>query len=93
MDGTPLDNVTWVSATRLEVVLPWGLTPGAYTLTVTNPGGASAGLPDALTIVQGIGAWTQAAGPEGGTIEQVLVNPLTPPCSWRFLRTTGRSAA
>jgi hypothetical protein len=73
-----LRDVLWVDATRLEGILPWGAAPGVYALTVTNPGGASANLPAALTVTRGLGTWTRAAGPEGGTIIQVLANPVTP---------------
>lgn len=73
-----LQDVAWVSVTRLEATLPWGLDPGIYTLTVTNPGGASASLPDALDVTQGIDMWTKVPGPEGGTIIRLVINPITP---------------
>jgi len=79
LGDTALTDVTWVSAERLEATLPWGVDPGIYyDLTVTNPGGASATLPEALSITQGLGVWTHASGPEGGTVINLLVNPITP---------------
>jgi hypothetical protein len=45
---------------------------------VTNPDSESATLPDAMTLEQGLGAWTHASGPEGGTVINLLVNPITP---------------
>lgn len=78
VDGVELQNVTWINSTQLEAVLPWGLNPDTYTLTVTNPGGESASLPDAISVFQGINVWTKANGPEGGSVIKVAVNPLSP---------------
>jgi photosystem II stability/assembly factor-like uncharacterized protein len=78
LGGVDLTAVAWISPERLEAVLPWGLDPGVYSLTVTNPGGAFASLPDAVVIQQGFGAWTHAAGPEGGSVRITAVHPLTP---------------
>ena len=72
-----LQDVGWVSAEQLTATIPWGLNPGDYAVTVINPGGESGGLPDAVSITQGIGVWT-TGGPYGGTISQVTVNPFTP---------------
>ena len=75
---TALQDVMWISASRLEARLPWGVEPGVYTLTVTNPGGASANLPEALTVEQGIGVWIENSGPEGGLVQRLAIHPLTP---------------
>jgi photosystem II stability/assembly factor-like uncharacterized protein len=77
LDGTTLDGVTWISPTRLDAVVPWGLEPGVYTMTVTNPGGASASLANAFTVTQAIDVWNAGAF-YGGRIDQLVVNPLTP---------------
>ena len=75
---TELQDVTWVSNERLEATLSWGKQPGIYELTVTNPGGDSGTLQDAMTLEQGIGAWTHATGPEGGAVYGIAINPQTP---------------
>jgi photosystem II stability/assembly factor-like uncharacterized protein len=74
---TALDDVSWMSATRLEGVVPWGLEPGVYTLTVENPGDGSASLTDAFTVTEAIGVWN-ATDLYGGGIEQVAVVSQTP---------------
>jgi photosystem II stability/assembly factor-like uncharacterized protein len=73
----PLDDVTWVSSTTLSATIPWGLEPGVYTLTVTNPDGATGSLPDAFTVTHGIGVWT-SGGPYGGQINLVRLHPDDP---------------
>jgi len=74
LGDTSLAGVTWISAGRLEATLPWGVESGLYDLTVTNPGGAFATLSDAVTLEQGIGAWTHATGPEGGAVQRIAIN-------------------
>jgi photosystem II stability/assembly factor-like uncharacterized protein len=78
LGATELQEVTWVSSGRLEATLPWGMEPGMYDLTVTNPGGEEDSLPDAMTLEQGIGTWTHATGPEGGEVQLIGINSLTP---------------
>jgi photosystem II stability/assembly factor-like uncharacterized protein len=74
---TALDNVNWMSATRLEGVVPWGLDPGVYTLTVENPGGDATGLTDAFTVTEAIGVWN-AGALYGGNVNEVTVVSHTP---------------
>jgi photosystem II stability/assembly factor-like uncharacterized protein len=75
----PLQNVTWVSSTRLAALVPWGMDEGTYDLTVTNPGPGAAvdALSDAFTVTQGIGVWT-TGGPYGGEVWYVTLHPITP---------------
>jgi photosystem II stability/assembly factor-like uncharacterized protein len=77
LDGTSLADVAWVSGTRLEATVPWGMEPVVYTVTVVNPGGESGLLADAFTVTQGIGVWN-AGRLYGGEVHQVVVNPDTP---------------
>ena len=42
LGATALTNVTFVSATTLTATVPWGMDPGTYDLTVTNPDGGTA---------------------------------------------------
>jgi photosystem II stability/assembly factor-like uncharacterized protein len=77
LDGTSLEDVSWVSGTRLEATVPWGMDPGIYDLTVVNPGGESNDLPNAFTATQGIGVWN-AGKLYGGGVNEIVVNPLTP---------------
>ena len=77
LEGTSLNDVSWVNDKRLEATVPWGMDPGIYDLVVVNPGGESDNLPDAFTVTQGIGVWS-AGELYGGRVEQLVVNPLTP---------------
>ena len=76
LGSTALGDVAWVSSSTLEATVPWGMTPGVYTITVENPGGESASLTNAFTITQGIGVWT-AGTLYGGSVEEIVVNPMT----------------
>lgn len=73
----PLPATTWVSATCLEAIVPWGLPPAVYTLTVTNPDSTTASLSYAFTVTPGINVWTHG-GPYGGVIGNLVLHPLTP---------------
>jgi photosystem II stability/assembly factor-like uncharacterized protein len=77
LGGTPLDDVTWVSTTTLEARVPWGMAPGAYTLTVFNPDQQSGALSNAFTVTQGIGVWNTGEL-HGGAIGSIAINPITP---------------
>ncbi len=77
LEGTSLEDVSWVSDKRLEATVPWGMDPGIYDLTVVNPDTQSGSLPDVFTVTQGFGVWT-SGGPYGGSVSQVLVSPFTP---------------
>ena len=67
LGSTALEDVTWVNSTTLTATVPWGMNSGVYTLTVSNPNGGSGSLPDAFTVMQGIGTWA-TGGPYGGSI-------------------------
>jgi len=69
-----LREATFVNSSTLTALVPWGLQPGTYALTVTNPGGQSAVLPDACTVHPEDSAWT-SNGPYGGEITDVFVDP------------------
>ncbi len=75
--GRALMDVVWVNSTTLSATVPWGLDPGVYSLTVTNPGGGWDDLPDVFTVTQGLNVWT-TNGPYGGHISQVRINPHRP---------------
>lgn len=74
-----LKNVRWVNANRLTALVPWGLAPDTYDLTVINPGPDAAAdtLTDAFTATQAIGAWA-SGGPYGGQVTDLVLHPLTP---------------
>ncbi|MBN2146791.1 MAG: IPT/TIG domain-containing protein [Anaerolineales bacterium] len=77
MGNMMLEDVQWISATRLEAVVPWGLDAGQYTLTVENPGGETGSLPNAFTVTQGINVWT-TDGPYGGSVHHLAMgDPVT----------------
>ena len=85
-----LQGISWVSATRLTAVVPWGLDPGAYNMTVTNPGpsAASVMIADAFTATQAIGVWT-TGGPYGGTVDDLAVSPVTSETAFAAVRGAG----
>lgn len=85
LGDTLLRDVRWVSATALTAIVPWGLEPGVYTVTVVNPGGISGTLPNAFTVTQGIGVWT-TGGPYGGGITTLLINPVAPAILYATVR-------
>ena len=75
LGAIPLTDVTWVDAQTLTATVPWGVTPGVYTLTVTNPGSGTPGtLTGAFEVKSGIGTWN-AGELFGGTITQLLMKP------------------
>ena len=90
LDTVPLQDVTWVSSTRLSALIPWGMDEGTYSLTVTNPGpsAASGTLSDAFTVTQGIGVWN-ATELYGGNIDQIVINPLTPTTMYAIANDVG----
>ncbi|GAG08552.1 unnamed protein product, partial [marine sediment metagenome] len=75
--GISLDDVEWVSSSVLNATVPWGMDPGVYTLTVTNPGDESGSLSSAFTVDEGLGVWN-AGQLYGGEVNQVVINPVTP---------------
>jgi len=75
--GTPLTNVTFVDSSTLTATVPWGMDPGVYDLTVTNPDGGTASLPSAFTVTPGIGKWN-GGDLFGGRVGQVLMKPADP---------------
>jgi len=77
LGAAELEEVTWVSGTTLTATVPWGQDPGVYTLTVVNPDGGTASLTNAFTVTQGFGVWN-ARELYGGSIEHVVINPVTP---------------
>ncbi len=83
-----LADSAWVSDTRVTATLPWGLDPGVYTLTVQNPSGETAFLPNAFTITQGIGVWT-TNGPYGGGVGHLKLHPLNPNTIFAWLGEVG----
>ena len=72
LGDTALVDVTWVDATTLEAVVPWGLDPGVYELTVENPPGEAAIFENAFEVLQNV--WT-AGEIEGGRIDEIVINP------------------
>jgi photosystem II stability/assembly factor-like uncharacterized protein len=70
-----LPDVSWISSRTLTAMVPWGLDPGVYTATVTNPDGQFGSLPRAFTVTQAIGVWT-TGGPYGGNIQWMAVSPV-----------------
>jgi len=76
LDVTDLQDVVIVDDETLTALLPWGMTPGTYTLSVST-GTETASLASAVTVNLGIGQWI-SDGPFGGRVSQILQNPLKP---------------
>jgi photosystem II stability/assembly factor-like uncharacterized protein len=75
LGDTALQNVTLVNTQTLTALVPWGLPPGSYTLTITNPDGQSASNVGACTVyAENGGSWT-SNGPYGGQISNVFIDP------------------
>ena len=72
-----IQHVTWVDATTLEGVVPWGLPADTYTLTVVNPNGISATLPSAFTAIDGLNEFN-TGGPYGGVTKKLKLKPGNP---------------
>lgn len=88
LGDTPLDDVTWISATRLEAIVPWGMAPGVYALAVENPGGGTGSLPNAFTVTQGVGIWN-ATTLYGGSVRELAINPVTPATAYAIAENVG----
>ncbi|MBN2148398.1 MAG: hypothetical protein JW726_13500 [Anaerolineales bacterium] len=88
LGNAALSDVIWVSTTTLSATVPWGLEPGAYTLTVANPDGGTGSLPNAFTVTQGIGVWT-TNGPYGGHVGHLEIHPLNPNTIFAWLGEVG----
>lgn len=71
-DDHYLLSVAAESTRTLSGYVPFGLTPGVYTLTVANP--LTATLPNAYTVTEGTLGWA-SAGPYGGMTIRVEVHP------------------
>lgn len=89
---TELNGVTFVNATVLEVLVPWGMETGVYTLTVENPDGSTGSLEDAFTVTAGLGVWT-TGGPYGGEIIGLAVHPITPTTVFAYAHDAGLFAS
>ena len=74
LGATGLTNVAVAGDGTLTATVPWGLSPGVYPVTVTNPDGAKASLPAAFTVTQGIGTWN-GGQLFGGDVHQILMKP------------------
>ncbi len=92
LGSTLLEDINWVSSTRLEATVPWGMAPGVYALTVENPGGDSGSLTGAFTVTHGIGVWT-TGGPYGGEIIRLVMNPVTPTTLYALVHNAGLFAS
>ena len=69
LGSTPLSDVTLVDATTLTATVPWGMDPGSYPLTVTNPDGGT------LHPARAPSPWALASAP--GTAARLTAAPWT----------------
>ena len=77
LGATPLTNVTFVDSSTLTATVPWGMDPGTYDLTVTDPDGGSGSLSGAFTVGAAIGKWNPG-DLYGGQMQQLLMKPGDP---------------
>jgi hypothetical protein len=73
-----LTDVAWVDTQTLTATLPWGMRPGVYTLTVTNPDGGTSDPPGTFTVTAGIGNWN-AGELNGASVTELLMKPKVSP--------------
>jgi photosystem II stability/assembly factor-like uncharacterized protein len=69
-----LPNVFWVNTSTLTATVPWGKTPGIYTITVSNPDGVTGTLQNAFTVTDGFDEFL-TGGPYGGMVMQLAMKP------------------
>jgi hypothetical protein len=74
---TPLTDVTRVDTQTLTATVPWGMAPGIYALTVTNPGGGAHTLPAAFQVKSGINGWN-AGELNGAAVRELRMKPGDP---------------
>lgn len=72
-----LSDVTFVDSQTLTALVRWGLEPGIYPLTVTNPDGQSDIKEDACTVYLEDNDWSPTAL-YGGNVTGVFVDPANP---------------
>ena len=72
-----LSDVTFVDSQTLTALVRWGLEPGNYPLTVTNPDGQSDTKDDACTVYPEDAIWS-SAGPYGGNLTGIFIDPANP---------------
>jgi len=70
----PLRDVTFIDSHTLAALVPWGLSPGSYTLTVVNPDGQSGAKENAILVYQESSDW-ESNGPYGGFVTGVFIDP------------------
>lgn len=74
LGSASLRDVTFVNTQTLTALVPWGLSPGAYTLTVTNPDRQSGARENAILVYQEGSDW-ESNGPYGGFTDAVFIDP------------------
>ena len=77
LGSTALTNVALANSTTLTATVPWGMDPGTYDLTVTNPDCGNSTLTGAYTVQAGIGQWNRG-DLFGGQIAQLFMKPGDP---------------
>jgi len=50
----PLESISFINSNQVRAYVPLNIPTGVYTLTVTNPNGQAAHLPNAYTVLEGI---------------------------------------
>lgn len=73
LGSASLRGVAFVNTQTLTALVPWGLSPGAYTLTVTNPDGQSGTKENAILVYEESGEW-ESHGPYGGLTTDVFID-------------------
>ena len=77
LGSATLVDVTFVDSQTLTALVRWGLEPGTYPLTVTNPDGQSDTKENACTVYLEDNDWS-FTGPYGGNITGIFVDPTNP---------------
>ena len=62
-----------VTSNKLSAIVPWGMEPGVYTVSVENTDGTSVLRPRGFTVTQALGTWA-TGGPYGGSVWEMAMD-------------------
>jgi photosystem II stability/assembly factor-like uncharacterized protein len=76
--GSSILSVSYVSESQLNATVPWGLSPGVYDLSISDPDRPNPTvLSNAFTVTLGLGKWVNN-GPFGGQVLDLVLQPGNP---------------
>jgi photosystem II stability/assembly factor-like uncharacterized protein len=75
--GSTALEITTVTPTQIDAMVPWGMAPGVYDLNLTTPGEPPFVLSSAFTVTSGLGKWINT-GPFGGQVNDLVFQTGNP---------------